>query len=87
MRKKIDAADINIKGKNVIYESPDGGKTVYRSEIDPNSPSTAHVYKPTAYDDVSGIKIDDADENAIGNLSRRVLELEELVTKIRNLVR
>ena len=77
MRERIDANKIDMKKENYIYESPDGGKTIYRSEI----------YNPTAYDDVSGVKIDDADEKAISLLSKRVLELEEMVDKIRNLVR
>ena len=72
MRERIDAKKIDMKKENYIYESPDGGKTIYRSEI---------------YDDVSGVKIDDADEKAINLLSKRVLELEEMVDKIRNLVR
>ena len=66
-----------MKKENYIYESPDGGKTIYRSEI----------YNPTAYDDVSGVKLDAVDEKAINLLSKRVLELEEMVDKIRNLVR
>ena len=77
MRERIDANKIDMKKENYIYESPDGGKTIYRSEI----------YNPTAYDDVSGVKIDAVDEKAISLLSKRVLELEEMVDKIRNLVR
>ena len=77
MRERIDANKIDMKKENYIYESPDGGKTIYRSE----------VYNPTAYDDVSGVKIDAVDEKAISTLSKRVLELEEMVDKIRNLVR
>ena len=77
MRERIDANKIDIKKENYIYESPDGGKTIYRSEI----------YNPTAYDDVSGVKLDAVDEKAISTLSKRVLELEEMVDKIRNLVR
>ena len=77
MRERIDANKIDIKKENYIYESPDGGKTIYRSEI----------YNPTAYDDVSGVKIDTVDEKAISTLSKRVLELEEMVDKIRILVR
>ena len=77
MRERIDANKIDMKKENYIYESPDGGKTIYRSEI----------YNPTAYDDVSGVKIDAVDEKAISTLSKRVLELEEMVDKIRNLVR
>ena len=77
MRERIDANKIDMKKENYIYESPDGGKTIYRSE----------VYNPTAYDDVSGVKIDAVDEKAISTLSKRVLELEEVVDKIRNLVR
>ena len=72
MRERIDANKIDIKKENYIYESPDNGKTIYRREI---------------YDDVSGVKIDDADEKAINILSKRVLELEEMVDKIRALVR
>ena len=77
MRERIDANKIDKKKENYIYESPDGGKTIYRSEI----------YNPTAYDDVSGVKLDAVDEKAISLLSKRVLELEEMVDKIRNLVR
>ena len=77
MRERIDANKIDMKKENYIYESPDGGKTIYRSEI----------YNPTAYDDISGVKLDAVDEKAISLLSKRVLELEEMVDKIRNLVR
>ena len=72
MRERIDANKIDMKKENYIYESPDNGKTIYRREI---------------YDDVSGVKIDAVDEKAISHLSKRVLELEEMVDKIRNLVR
>jgi len=84
MRERIDAKKIDMKKENYIYESPDGGKTIYRSEI---------------YDDVSGVKIDtseqlklqfdefEADKKAINTLSKRVLELEEMIDKIRDLVK
>ena len=84
MRERIEAKKIDIKKENYIYESPDGGKTIYRSEI---------------YDDVSGVKIDtseqlklrfdefEADKKAINTLSKRVLELEEMIDKIRDLVK
>ena len=72
MRERIDAKKIDMKKENYIYESPDNGKTIYRREI---------------YDDVSGVKIDDADEKAINILSKRVLELEEMIDKIRDLVK
>tara|TARA_R110002020_G_scaffold203192_1_gene406645 strand:- start:2049 stop:2288 length:240 start_codon:yes stop_codon:yes gene_type:complete len=71
MRERIDMKK-DIKKENYIYESPDNGKTIYRREI---------------YDDVSGVKIDDADEKAINSLSKRVSELEEMVDKIRDIVR
>ena len=63
---------MDMKKENYIYESPDNGKTIYRREI---------------YDDVSGVKIDGADENAINSLSKRVSELEDMVDKIRNIIR
>ena len=84
MRERIDAKKIDMEKENYIYESPDGGKTIYRSEI---------------YDDVSGVKIDtseqlklqfdefEADKKAINTLSKRVLELEEMIDKIRDLVK
>ena len=72
MRKRIDAmkrkkelvtdqSHKDIHKKNIIYESPDGGETIYRAEIDLSSDSTAHVYKPV-HDDVSGVKIDKPDQ-------------------------
>ena len=84
MRERIEAKKIDMKKENYIYESPDGGKTIYRSEI---------------YDDVSGVKIDtseqlklqfdefEADKKAINSLSKRVLELEEMIDKIRDPVK
>ena len=72
MRERIDAKKIDMKKENYIYESPDNGKTIYRREI---------------YDDVSGIKIDDADENAISLLSKKVLELEYEIDKIKAIIR
>ena len=72
MRERIDSKKIDIKKENYIYESPDNGKTIYRREI---------------YDDVSGIKIDDADENAIRLLSKKVLELEYEIDKIKAIIR
>jgi hypothetical protein len=63
---------MDMKKENYIYESPDNGKTIYRREV---------------YDDVSGVKIDGADENALNSLSKRVSELEDMVDKIRNIIR
>ena len=56
-----DQSHKDIHKKNLIYESPDGGETIYRAEIDLSSDSTAHVYKPV-HDDVSGVKIDKPDQ-------------------------
>ena len=79
MRERIDAKKIDMKKENYIYESPDGGKTIYRSEI---------------YDDVSGVQLElplqelqKEDEDALSLLAKRVLELEEVIDKIKALVR
>ena len=79
MRERIDAKKIDMKKENYIYESPDGGKTIYRSEI---------------YDDVSGVQLElplkelqKEDENALSLLAQRVLELEEVIDKIKALVK
>ena len=56
-----DQSHKDIHKKNLIYESPDGGETIYRAEIDLSSDSTAHVYKPV-HDDVSGVKIDNPNQ-------------------------
>ena len=81
----LDDSYKDIKKEGYIYESPDRGKTIYR--------------RPASYCDVSGVKIDDshqleftfdefeADKKTINTLTKRVLELEEMVDKIRNLVR
>ena len=79
MRERIDAKKIDMKKENYIYESPDGGKTIYRSEI---------------YDDVSGVQLElplkelqKEDENALSLLAQRVLELEEVIDKIKAIVK
>ena len=79
MRERIDAKKIDMKKSNYIYESPDGCKTIYRSEI---------------YDDVSGVQLElplkelqKEDENALSLLAQRVLELEEVIDKIKALVK
>ena len=75
MTVRVDRAmreKMDTKKENYIYESPDNGKTIYRREV---------------YDDVSGVKIDGADENALNSLSKRVSELEDMVDKIRNIIR
>ena len=79
MRERIDAKKIDMKKSNYIYESPDGGKTIYRSEI---------------YDDVSGVQLElplkelqKEDMRTINLLYQRVLELEEVIDKIKALVK
>tara|TARA_Y100000034_G_scaffold97707_1_gene119420 strand:- start:251 stop:514 length:264 start_codon:yes stop_codon:yes gene_type:complete len=79
MRERIDAKKIDMKKENYIYESSDNGKTIYRREI---------------YDDVSGVQLElpfkelqKEDENALSLLAKRVLELEEVIDKIKALVR
>ena len=79
MRERIDAKKIDMKKENYIYESPDNGKTIYRREI---------------YDDVSGVQLElplkelqKEDENALSLLAQRVLELEEVIDKIKALVK
>ena len=79
MRERIDAKKIDMKKENYIYESPDNGKTIYRREI---------------FDDVSGVQLElplkelqKEDENALSLLAQRVLELEEVIDKIKALVK
>ena len=79
MRERIDAKKIDMQKENYIYESPDNGKTIYRREI---------------FDDVSGVQLElplkelqKEDENALSLLAQRVLELEEMIDKIRDLVK
>ena len=79
MRERIDAKKIDMQKENYIYESPDNGKTIYRREI---------------LDDVSGVQLElplkelqKEDENALSLLAQRVLELEEVIDKIKALVK
>ena len=79
MLEIIDSKKIDMKKENYIYESPDNGKTIYRREI---------------FDDVSGVQLElplkelqKEDENALSLLAQRVLELEEMIDKIRDLVK
>ena len=77
MRKRIDAMkkelvtdhsyrDIHKKG--FIYESPDGGKTIYR--------------RPSSYCDVSGVKIDEGDQLHFYFKEDEVNELESKLVDI-----
>ena len=63
---------VGMKREHDIYQSPDHGKTIYHREI---------------YDDVSGVKIGDADENVISRLSKKVLELEYEIDKIKAIIK
>ena len=55
MRERIDAAQLNIKAREYIYESPDHGKTIYR-----RTAYTPSAYKGSIefYDEVAGVKLD-----------------------------
>ena len=97
MRKRIDAmkrkrelvtdqSHKDIHKKNLIYESPNGGETIYRAEIDLSSDSTAHVYKPV-HDDVSGVRIDKPDQlefdfNDKEEVEEVVLEMQAKISQI-----
>ena len=55
MRERIDAAQLNIKAREYIYESPDHGTTIYRRKA-----YTPSAYKGSIefYDEVAGVKLD-----------------------------
>ena len=55
MRERVDAAQLNIKAREYIYESPDHGKTIYR-----RTAYTPSAYKGSIefYDEVAGVKLD-----------------------------
>ena len=80
MRKKISESKIDINKKGFIYESPDGGKTIYRSDADHRS----------AYDDVSGITLGDEFDSyhdTIIILKTRISQLETTIREIREIVK
>ena len=71
MRKRIDAREININKRKYIYESPDGGKTIYKRQLYSSSAYTGTPYFGTSfiagwragsesYDEVAfeGVKLD-----------------------------
>ena len=87
MRKRIDAMkkelvtdhsykDIHKKG--FIYESPDGGKTIYR--------------RPSSYCDVSGVKIDESEQlqfnfnNVEDKVNEWVEKLEDKISQVATLI-
>ena len=86
-RKRIDARkkelvtdrsyrDIHKKG--FIYESPDGGKTIYR--------------RPSSYCDVSGVKIDESEQlqfnfnNVEDKVNEWVEKLEDKISQVATLI-
>ena len=87
MRKRIDTMkkelvtdnsyrDIHKRG--FIYESPDGGKPIYR--------------KPCSYCDVSGVKIDEGEQfefnfnNIEDDINERVEKMEDKISQVATLI-
>jgi len=90
VREKISKSKIDINKKGLTYESPDGGKTIYRSDADHRSVEGASSYKPTAYDDVSGIALGDEFDSyhdTIIMLKTRISQLEATIREIRKIVK
>jgi len=80
VREKISESEIDINKKDFTYESPDGGKTIYRSDADHKS----------AYDDVSGIALGDEFDSyhdTIIMLKTRISQLEATIREIRKIVK
>ena len=80
MREKISESEIDINKKDFTYESPDGGKTIYRSDADHKS----------AYDDVSGIALGDEFDSyhdTIIMLKTRISQLEATIREIRKIIK
>ena len=90
MREKISESEIDINKKDFTYESPDGGKTIYRSDTDHRSVKGQPSYKPTAYDDVSGITLGDEFDSyhdTIIMLKTRISQLEATIREIRKIIK
>ena len=80
MREKISESEIDINKKDFTYESPDGGKTIYRSDADHKS----------AYDDVSGVTLGDEFDSyhdTIIMLKTRISQLEATIREIRKIIK
>ena len=89
MRKRIDAmkkekelvtddSHKDIHKKGFIYESPDGGKTIYR--------------RPSSYCDVSGVKIDEGEQlefnfnNIEDDINEWVEKMEDKISQVATLI-
>jgi len=89
MRKRIDAmkkekelvtdnSHRDIHKRGFIYESPDGGKTIYR--------------RPSSYCDVSGVKIDESEQlqfnfNDIEDkINARMEKMEDKISQVATLI-
>ena len=85
MRKRIDAMKLvtdhflsyrDIHKKSFIYESPDGGKTIYR--------------RPSSYCDVSGVKIDEGEQLHFNfkedEVNERVEKMEDKISQVATLI-
>jgi len=80
VREKISESEIDINKKDFTYESPDGGKTIYRSDADHKS----------AYDDVSGVTLGDEFDSyhdTIIMLKTRISQLEATIREIRKIIK
>ena len=100
MRKRIDAREININKRKYIYESPDGGKTIYKRQLYPSSAYTGTPYFGTSfiagwragsesYDEVAGVKLDKHPDQLEFNFdneqSQRIKKIEDILNKLNTL--
>ena len=100
MRKRIDAREININKRKYIYESPDGGKTIYKRQLYPSSAYTGAPYFGTRfiagwragselYDEVAGVKLDKHPDQLEFNFdneqSQRIKKIEDILNKLNTL--
>ena len=78
MKKELvtDRSYRDIHKKGFIYESPDGGKTIYR--------------RPSSYCDVSGVKIDEGEQLHFNfkedEVNERVEKMEDKISQVATLI-
>ena len=86
MRERIDAAQLNIKAREYIYESPDHGTTVYRRRA--YTPSVRKGIEEF-YDEVAGVKLDKHPDQLEFNFdneqSQRIKKIEDILNKLNTL--
>ena len=92
MRERIDAMKFNIREEGYIYESPDGGKTIYKRPIREPLEDMRGPWNDDSVDylndDVSGVRVPQNNYREVTNITEKIFDtitdIENELKELRN---